>query len=127
MSKEGENLTAIEAFTEVLESVTMSLYATDKKTDMRTVATEVLSVLNQFGWDLHSVSAPSKAIEFAEQCLTDSITAQSIDAGTSTAVALRGILAILIEQQKNSQDESGPEEPDDTPDSQLWGGQGAKG
>ena len=134
---------ALEAFTEVLENVTLSLYATNKQTNMKEVATQVLSTLNQFGWQLYPVEGAkvrsAKAIEEAREYLARSKSEHvRTGAQSSMAYALQGILGILIEQQENSWDAPCDcfagmpkidlaKEDDDMPDQGLWGGKGARG
>ena len=140
MSENPSETDALDAFAEVLENVTLSLYAGNKKTNMRDVATMVLSTLGQFGWVLMREDEAGahelhdKAIGFAKQCLEDSMTAQAHDVQVSIAVALRGMLAVLIEGQENSLPGldkifMGPLEDttNSGPDQGLWGGGGARG
>jgi len=122
MSENISGTDALDAFVEVLESVTMSLYATDRKTNMRTVATEVLTVLGQFGWELRKINEDNP-IDDARKLLAES------KAMKSSTQALQGILTVLIAQQENPYYvyASSPAEDNDTPDQGLWGGQGARG
>lgn len=129
----------VEVFTEVLESVTMSLYATDRQTKMSDVAREVLSVLGQFGWQLYAVEGPKvrrvSAIDSAKGYLIRSERAhEDIGANAAMAHALKGILTLMIEQQEAMFDapcDCFAGEPklkaNDGPDVELWGGSGARG
>jgi hypothetical protein len=133
MSDNDIELDALEAFTETLENITLSLYAQDKQTNMKAVAIGVLSTLRDFGWELvKSDGQSTNGIEEAKEALARS-KRDHVRTGAQSAVAyaLQGILAILIEQQQNSGLDApflgDLDSPFKGPDEKLWGGEGARG
>lgn len=132
MSDNDIELDALEAFAEVLENITLSLYAQDKQTNMKAVAIGVLSTLRDFGWTL-TRGDDGSAVQEAREALARS-KSEHVRTGAQSAVAyaVQGILAILIGQQENSSGLDAPflgdlDSPFKGPDEKLWGGEGARG
>jgi hypothetical protein len=144
MTDETPDVTAV--FTEVLEGITIALYAQNKKTTMKDVAAAVLTDLGKRGIGLYPVDGAkvehAKAIEECREYLARSKSEHvRVGAQSAMAYAAQGILAALILQQESQFDtpcdcfagmpDMAPvllqEKESDEPNMGIWGGGGAKG